>query len=142
MEDCRRSGRKDSISPTEGLCDAAAVAAAAAAAAAGAALPASPFAAAGLLPFVGLARSAALAFPPVVAVNILHTLRFAGAENGEPPPLRPIALLAWLSGSVIGYLTSHDYFTVMGIASMDSIVVTAVVWLAGMALTRRSPVVA
>jgi cytosine permease len=83
-----------------------------------------------------------VAFPPVAAVNILHTLRNGAAESDEPPALRPIALLAWVLGSVTGYLTSHDHFIVTGIASIDSIAVTAAVWLCGMAATRRTPAVA
>jgi cytosine permease len=91
------------------------------------------------MPFLALLG---VAFPPVAAVNILHTLRRGDPENAEPPALRPIAILAWLLGSVTGYLTSHDNFTVTGIASIDSVVVAAVVWLGGMAVTRRSPAVA
>jgi cytosine permease len=84
-----------------------------------------------------------VAFPPVAAVNILHTVTSKSLEERGPPPLlRPVALASWLLGSVSGYLTSHDYFTVTGIASIDSIVVTAAVWLFGMAVTRRSPAVA
>jgi len=93
------------------------------------------------MPFLALLG---VAFPPVAAVNILHTLRSGTVAEGtgEPPSLRPVALLAWVLGSVTGYLTSHDYFTVTGIASIDSVVVTAVVWLAGTVLTRRAPAVA
>ncbi|HEY0342354.1 MAG TPA: hypothetical protein VGC34_16245, partial [Steroidobacteraceae bacterium] len=84
-----------------------------------------------------------VAFPPVAAVNILHTITSKSLEEPEPPPtLRPVALVSWLLGSVCGYLTSHDYFTVTGIASIDSIVITAAVWLGGTALSRRSPAVA
>lgn len=91
------------------------------------------------MPFLALLG---VAFPPVAAVNILHTLRCGTPENAEPPALRPVAILAWLLGSVTGYLTSHDYFTLTGIASIDSVVVAAVVWLGGMAVARRSPAVA
>jgi hypothetical protein len=84
-----------------------------------------------------------VAFPPVAAVNILHTVTSKSLEDRVPPPvLRPVALVAWALGSVCGYLTSHDYFTVTGIASIDSIVITAAVWVFGMALVRRSPAVA
>jgi cytosine permease len=96
-----------------------------------------------------------VAFPPVAAVNILHTLTSRSMEERgapplgvpslaarSPPPLRPVALLSWALGSVSGYLTSHDYFTVTGIASIDSVVITAAIWLLGMAVTRRSPAVA
>ncbi len=84
-----------------------------------------------------------VAFPPVAAVNILHTVTSKSLEERGPPPLlRPVALLSWAVGSVGGYLTSHDYFTVTGIASIDSIVITAAVWVFGMAVTRRSPAVA
>jgi cytosine permease len=84
-----------------------------------------------------------VAFPPVAAVNILHTLRSTPAdERLGPPALRPVALLAWACGSVTGYFTSHDYFAVTGIASIDSIVITAVVWLCGTAVSRRSAAVA
>jgi cytosine permease len=87
------------------------------------------------MPFLALLG---VAFPPVAAVNILHTLRSRAAEDtGQPPALRPVALLAWVLGSVTGYLTSHEYFTVTGIASIDSVLITAGVWLAGAALTRR-----
>jgi cytosine permease len=83
-----------------------------------------------------------VAFPPVAAVNILHTLASRSMEERAPPALRPVALVSWALGSVVGYLTSHDVFTVTGIASIDSIVVTAAVWLCGTAVTRRSPAVA
>jgi cytosine permease len=84
-----------------------------------------------------------VAFPPVAAVNILHTVTSKSLEEGEPPPrLRPVALVAWVLGCVCGYLTSHDYFMVTGIASIDSIVITAAVWVFGMAVARRSPAVA
>ena len=84
-----------------------------------------------------------VAFPPVAAVNILHTVTSQSMQDrGPPPALRPVALVSWALGSVGGYLTSHDYFTVTGIASIDSIVITAAVWLGGMALSRRSPAVA
>lgn len=91
------------------------------------------------MPFLGILG---VAFPPVAAVNILHTLRFDTPADAEPPAVRPVALLAWLSGSLTGYCTSHAYFTVTGIASIDSIVVTAVVWLIGTTLVRRAPAVA
>jgi cytosine permease len=90
------------------------------------------------MPFLALLG---VAFPPVAAVNILHTLRFAGRDAGEPPAWRPVALIAWLSGSLTGYLTSHGVFTITGIASIDSVVVTAVIWLGGMALARPAPAV-
>ena len=85
-----------------------------------------------------------VAFPPVAAVNILHTFRSARVDpQAPPPPLRPVALLAWACGSVSGYLTSHDYFTVTGIASIDSIVITAAVWVCGASIIRwRSPAAA
>jgi hypothetical protein len=84
-----------------------------------------------------------VAFPPVAAVNILHTVTSKSLEDrGPQPALRPVALASWALGSVSGYLTSHDYFTVTGIASIDSIVITAAVWLGGMALSRRNPAVA
>jgi hypothetical protein len=50
--------------------------------------------------------------------------------------------LAWACGSVSGYFTSHDYFTLTGIASIDSIVITAAVWLCGAAISRRTTAVA
>jgi cytosine permease len=84
-----------------------------------------------------------VAFPPVAAVNILHTIASRSMEErGAPPRLRPVALLSWALGSVSGYLTSHGYFTVTGIASIDSVVITAAVWVLGMAVSRRSPAVA
>lgn len=84
-----------------------------------------------------------VAFPPVAAVNILHTLTSRSLKDpGSPPALRPVALVSWALGSIIGYLTSHDLFTVTGIASIDSIVVTTAVWLCGMGVTRRTPAVA
>jgi len=83
-----------------------------------------------------------VAFPPVAAVNILHTLSSKSLDERGPPLLRPVALVAWGLGSVSGYLTSHDYFTVTGIASIDSIVITAAVWLFGTAVTRRAAAVA
>lgn len=87
------------------------------------------------MPFLALLG---VAFPPVAAVNILHTFRSTYAdERSAPPAYRPIALLAWACGSVSGYFTSHDYFTVTGIASIDSIVITAAVWLCGTAISRR-----
>jgi cytosine permease len=82
-------------------------------------------------------------FPPVAAVNILHTFTSRSVEERGPPPvLRPVALASWVLGSVTGYLTAHDYFTVTGISSIDSIVVTAAVWLFGAAVARRSPAMA
>jgi cytosine permease len=89
-----------------------------------------------------------VAFPPVAAVNILHTFSSSAANESTadgrsaPPPYRPIALLAWACGSVSGYFTSHDYFTLTGIASIDSIVITAAVWLCGAAISRRATAVA
>jgi cytosine permease len=77
-----------------------------------------------------------VAFPPVAAINILHTLRSREIVS-DPPAYRPVALLAWACGSVSGYFTSHDYFTLTGIASIDSIVITAVVWLCATPLGRR-----
>jgi cytosine permease len=94
------------------------------------------------MPFLALLG---VTFPPVAAINILHTLRSFTAEDagaGTPPALRPVAMLAWVLGSVTGYLTSHEYFHLTGIASIDSVLVTAAVWLAGTALTRRAPAVA
>jgi len=91
------------------------------------------------MPFLGILG---VAFPPVAAVTILHTLRLGVSENGAPPTVRPVALLAWLLGSVTGYLTSHEYFAITGIASIDSVIVTAALWLAGTAVTRRTPAVA
>jgi cytosine permease len=92
------------------------------------------------MPFLALLG---VAFPPVAAVNILHTLGSATREGtAQPPSVRPVALLAWVLGSVTGYLTSHEYFTVTGIASIDSVVITAAVWLTGTVLTRRAPAVA
>jgi cytosine permease len=85
-----------------------------------------------------------IAFPPVAAVIILHTLtsRSMDERGGALPVLRPVALLSWALGSASGYLTAHDYFTVTGIASIDSIVITAAVWLLGMAVSRRTPALA
>jgi hypothetical protein len=77
-----------------------------------------------------------VAFPPVAAVNILHTFRSRETVS-DPPAYRPVALLAWACGSVSGYFTSHDYFTLTGIASIDSIVITAGVWLCAAPLSRR-----
>jgi cytosine permease len=93
------------------------------------------------MPFLALLG---VAFPPVAAVNILHTFRSGPGDPQTPPPAyRPVALLAWACGSVSGYFTSHDYFTVTGIASIDSIVITAAIWVCGASIIRwRSPAAA
>jgi cytosine permease len=79
------------------------------------------------MPFLALLG---VTFPPVAAVNILHTLwpgRVAGPA--VPPPIRWAGALAWILGSVSGYFTSKGYFTLTGVASIDSVLITAGVWL-------------
>ena len=78
------------------------------------------------MPFLALLG---VTFPPVAAVNILHTLwpsRAAGVD--APPAIRWAGALAWGVGSVSGYFTSNGYFTVTGIASIDSVLIAAAVW--------------
>jgi len=82
------------------------------------------------MPFLALLG---VAFPPVAAINILHTLwHQRAALRAAPtaaPPIRWAGVLAWVVGSVSGYMTSHDYFTVTGIASIDSVLIAAGTWL-------------
>jgi len=82
-------------------------------------------------------------FPPVAAINILHTLTRASdtpaaAGITRPPQVRWAAALAWLAGSCVGYLSSNGYLTVSGIASIDSILVTGVIWLAATRVRRAA----
>jgi cytosine permease len=83
------------------------------------------------MPFLALLG---VTFPPVAAINILHTLwpwsdRASGQSAVRPPSIRRAGVLAWIAGSVTGYFTSNGYFTVTGIASIDSVLIAAGVWL-------------
>jgi cytosine permease len=83
------------------------------------------------MPFLALLG---VTFPPVAAINILHTLwpwseRASGQAAVRPPAIRRAGVLAWIAGSVTGYFTSNGYFTVTGIASIDSVLIAAGVWL-------------
>lgn len=83
------------------------------------------------MPFLALLG---VAFPPVAAINILHTVwpvphRGTGRSTA-PPTLRWAGVLAWIAGSVSGYFTSNAYFTLTGIASIDSVLIAAAVWTA------------
>jgi cytosine permease len=89
------------------------------------------------MPFLALLG---VAFPPVAAINILHTLWPQGKSlNGAPakaPRIRLAGAVAWVVGSVSGYLTAHGYFTVSGIASIDSVLIAAGAWLIVTSLGR------
>jgi cytosine permease len=90
------------------------------------------------LPFLALLG---VTFPPVAAINILHTLWPSSYRASEHPSVRLPSIgwagaLAWIAGSVSGYCTSHGYFTVSGIASIDSVLISAGVWLLVTAMNR------
>jgi cytosine permease len=90
------------------------------------------------LPFLALLG---VTFPPVAAINILHTLwpsasHAPGQPSVRPPSIRWAGALAWIAGSVSGYFTSHGYFTMSGIASIDSVLISAGAWLLVTAMYR------
>ncbi len=89
------------------------------------------------MPFLALLG---VAFPPVAAVNILHTLwatlRPRPTSVAVQVPVRWAGVLAWITGSVSGYFTSHGYFTVTHIASIDSILIASVVWVLATLVTK------
>jgi cytosine permease len=73
-----------------------------------------------------------VAFPPVAAVNIMHVLlnsRRTRDSRPELPRVRWVAVSAWICGSLTGYLSGNAYFTLSGIASIDSILAAAFVWM-------------
>jgi cytosine permease len=84
-----------------------------------------------------------ITFPPVAAINILHVLLHLPHQNSRspaerPPQIRWAAVLAWIAGSLTGYLAANGYVSVSGIASIDSVLAAAVVWVfALVAGTRR-----
>ncbi|MDP5181939.1 cytosine permease [Blastococcus sp. BMG 814] len=83
-----------------------------------------------------------IAAPPVAGIYIadffLH--RRAGYDSGLLATLPAVRLLtfgAWLVGSVVGGLTAYDVLTLTGIPSIDSMLVSALLYVLASRLTRR-----
>jgi cytosine permease len=92
-----------------------------------------------------------IAAPPVAGIYIadffLH--RRSGYDSGQlasAPRVRPFTFGAWLVGSLVGCLTAYDVLTVTGIPSVDSMLVSALLYVLFARLarsrtgTRRPPV--
>jgi purine-cytosine permease-like protein len=85
------------------------------------------------LPFLS---ALGVALPPVGALLVLHMLTFwrRRASSGNSVPLEKIrlsAVIAWLGGTVVGYLGMRGVVTLTGIAALDSIGAAAVIWIIG-----------
>lgn len=83
------------------------------------------------LPFLS---TLGIALPPVGALIVLHMLRVwsGGQMDGATVPLvniRVPAFLAWACGTIIGYLSISGRLHGTGIASVNSIIAAATVWL-------------
>lgn len=77
--------------------------------------------------------SLGIAAPPVAGIYIadffLH--RRTGYDSGllaSAPRTRPLTFGAWLIGSLVGFLTAYEVLTVTGIPSMDSMFVSALLY--------------
>ncbi len=86
--------------------------------------------------------SLGIAAPPVAGIYIadffLH--RRTGYDGGllaSAPRIRPLTFVAWLIGSLVGGLTAYDVLTVTGIPSVDSMLVSALLYVLSDRLTPR-----
>ena len=76
-----------------------------------------------------------VAIPPIGAVYIVETAFFRRFKMNiealtQEPVIRWQAFVAWISGGVIGYLSSKGVVGVFDIASIDSLVVSSLVYIA------------
>lgn len=84
-----------------------------------------------------------IAAPPVAGIYIadffLHRRRgYDGAVLDRQPAIKLRTFGAWLIGCVIGYLTAYNVFRLTGISSIDSMLISALVYVA-MSKTSRRP---
>jgi cytosine permease len=82
------------------------------------------------LPFLS---TLGVALPPVGALLVLHMLTRwrRQASSGSTVPLERIrlpAVVAWVGGTVVGYLGMRGVLTLTGIAALDSIGTAAAIW--------------
>lgn len=81
----------------------------------------------GFLLFLGIAA------PPVAGIYIADFVLFRrrGYDGGllqTAPAIRVGTFAAWLAGSVVGYATAYDLFTLTTIPSIDSMLVSALIF--------------
>jgi cytosine permease len=91
------------------------------------------------LPFLS---ALGVALPPVGALLVLHilTLWRRQASSGITVPLERIrlpAIVAWVGGTVVGYLGMRGVLTLTGIAALDSIGTAAAIWVIAWALAKH-----
>lgn len=75
-----------------------------------------------------------IAAPPVAGIYIadffLYRRRgYVNAALDTQPAIKLLTCAAWLVGCVVGYLTAYNVFTLTGISSIDSMLVSAVLYL-------------
>lgn len=99
--------------------------------------------------FIGFLTLLGIALPPVATVQILAALLGRAADLERPgtsiPPLRPAALLAWLSGVTAGALAERGWIMLTGVATVDAVLASAAVFVALHLVARftgRSPALA
>jgi len=82
------------------------------------------------LPFLS---ALGVTLPPIGAILVLHMLlvwrRQSATERASPVSLRLPAAVAWVGGTLVGYLGMNDHLHLTGIASLDSVAVASVLWL-------------
>ena len=76
-----------------------------------------------------------VAIPPIGAIYIVETAFFRRFRMNiealaQEPIIRWQAFAAWISGGVIGYLSSKEIIGIFDIASIDSLVVSSLVYVA------------
>ena len=76
-----------------------------------------------------------VAIPPIGAIYIVETAFFRRFRMNiealaQEPIIRWQAIAAWISGGVIGYLSSKEIIGIFDIASIDSLVVSSLVYVA------------
>ena len=76
-----------------------------------------------------------VAIPPIGAVYIVETAFFRRFTMNiealtQEPVIRWQAFAAWIGGGVVGYLSSKGIIGIFDIASIDSLVVSSLVYIA------------
>ncbi len=99
--------------------------------------------------FIGFLTILGIALPPIATVQILATLLRSDSEPEQASVptarLRPVALLAWISGIAAGTLSERGGITLTGVATVDAVVVSAFIFIAlrtTLRLVSRPPALA
>jgi len=86
--------------------------------------------------FIGFLLFLGISIPPIAGIYIadyffVHKRNYAVENLKKQPAIAYPAFIAWLTASVVAYLTTNDYLTLTSIPASDAIIIAFVLYLAG-----------